>query len=204
MKIEVWPIERPIPYARNPRVNAEAIEKVAASLQEFGWQQPIVVDGDGVVVVGHTRLAAARRLGWSEAPVVVACDLSPAQVKAYRLADNRTQEQSSWDRDKLAAEIEGLQLADFPVSLSGVEVDEVAELLKARGDLLEPRGSLEERVSKIVRQRLHLTWGTVNVPITPEEKLILDQTYERWQEAEAPGSGFAEFLLAGGRERAAQ
>ena len=109
LSVQWWPTERPIPYARNPRIAPEAaIAKVAASLAEYGWRQPIVVDPDGVIVVGHTRLLAAKRLGLAEVPVHVATDLTPQQVKAYRLADNRTAEESSWDLELLPLEISEL------------------------------------------------------------------------------------------------
>ena len=98
LSVEWWPIERPIPYARNPRIAPEAaVAKVAASLAEYGWRQPIVVDTQGVIVAGHTRLLAAQRLGLAQVPVHVASDLTAQQIKAYRLADNRTAEESSWD-----------------------------------------------------------------------------------------------------------
>ena len=83
MKIEIWPIEKPIPYARNARkISDAAVAKVAASIKEFGFRQPIVVDTEGVIVAGHTRLLAARKLGLTEVPVHVATGLTPAQIKA--------------------------------------------------------------------------------------------------------------------------
>src|SRR5687768_66497 len=108
MKIELWPLDRVRPYPGNPRVNDGAVDAVAASLKEFGWRQPIVVDEQGVVVVGHTRLLAARKLGLTEVPVHVAEGLSEAQVKAYRLADNATNEIAEWDYKLLPIELAGL------------------------------------------------------------------------------------------------
>lgn len=84
MQIESWPIEKVTPYAKNPRRNDKAVAKVAASLKEFGFRQPLVVDRAGVLVVGHTRLKAALQLGLTAVPVHVAADLTPAQAKAYR------------------------------------------------------------------------------------------------------------------------
>jgi ParB-like chromosome segregation protein Spo0J len=90
-------MERITPYARNARqISPEAVEKVAASIQEFGWRQPIVVDRDGVLICGHTRLLAARKLGLSEVPVHLADTLTPAQVRAYRLLDNRSHDETRW------------------------------------------------------------------------------------------------------------
>jgi len=104
------------PYENNPRHNAEAIEKVAASIREFGWQQPIVVDEHNVVVVGHTRLAAAYTLGETSVPVHVATELTPEQIKAYRLADNKTNEFAEWDIGRLSDELN--ELRDTPIDMS--------------------------------------------------------------------------------------
>lgn len=105
MKIEQWPIARPKPYARNPRDNKAAIPAVAESLRIHGFRQPIVVDRDGTIIVGHTRWEAAKLLGLSEVPVHVAADMTPEQVTAYRLSDNKTGELATWDNDLLAGEI---------------------------------------------------------------------------------------------------
>jgi len=128
--VELWPTSRPTPYARNARVCPEnAIAKVAASLTEFGWRQPIVIDGDGVIVVGHTRLLAAKRLGLEQVPVHVATDLSPEQVKAYRLMDNRSAQETSWDMDLLPLELSELADFEFDLALTGFEPDELAAFL---------------------------------------------------------------------------
>ncbi len=98
LKVCWWPIDKPIPYARNSRkIPERAIDKVAASIKEFGWRQAIVVDKDGVIICGHTRLLAAKKLGLKQVPVHVADNLTPAQVKAYRLMDNRSHEETDWD-----------------------------------------------------------------------------------------------------------
>ena len=102
------PLEQIIPYARNPRNNAQAIATVAASIQEFGWRQPIVVDEAMVVLAGHTRLEAARKLGFKSAPVHVAKGLTEAQARAFRIMDNRSSENAEWDKDLL-----NLELADL-------------------------------------------------------------------------------------------
>lgn len=115
MKIEMWPTSNVKPYAKNPRDNDNAVAPVAASIKEYGFRQPIVVDADGVIIVGHTRHRAAQILDLAEVPVHIATDLSPAKVKAYRLADNKTGELATWDEDVLADEIVDLRsLADMP------------------------------------------------------------------------------------------
>jgi len=141
MQIELWPIERVIPYDRNPRINdGPAVDAVAASLKEFGFRQPIVVDRDGVIVVGHTRWKAAKKLGLAQVPVHVAKDLTPEQAKAYRLADNKTNELAEWDKALLPLELADLQAMNFDLGLLGFSKDELAELLDpgARGGLCDP------------------------------------------------------------------
>ena len=102
-KIQLWPIEKLTPYENNPRQNDSAVTAVAESIKEFGFKQPIVVDKDGVVIAGHTRLKAAKQLELKTIPVLLADDLTPDQVKAYRLADNKTGELAFWDMEKLMA-----------------------------------------------------------------------------------------------------
>jgi DNA modification methylase len=129
LKVELVPISEVIPYARNPRKNDEAISKVAASLAEFGFRQPIVVDGNGIVVVGHTRLLAAHRLGMAEVPIHTAEGLTQAQIRTYRLADNRSGQEADWDMDLLRIELEDLQAEDFDLDLTAFSEDELERLL---------------------------------------------------------------------------
>src|SRR5678816_1347885 len=132
MNIELWPIDKPIPYARNARkISDAAVAKVAASIKEFGWRQPIVVDKEGVIVAGHTRLLAARRLGLETVPVHVAANLTPAQIKAYRLMDNRSHEEAEWDMELLPLELEDLKTLEFDLGLTGFDDDELSRLLGA-------------------------------------------------------------------------
>lgn len=105
-KIQEWPIENVRPYENNPRkIPQKAVDAVAASIKEFGFKQPIVVDKAGVIIVGHTRLKAAEKLGLAKVPVIVASDLTDEQARAYRLADNRTGEIAMWDRPILDDEL---------------------------------------------------------------------------------------------------
>ena len=107
------PIKRIRPYEKNPRRNDEAVDAVAASIREFGWQQPIVVDKDGVIIAGHTRYKAAKKLKCDTVPVVVADELTEDQVKAYRLADNKTGELAEWDTALLDEELAGIGQLDM-------------------------------------------------------------------------------------------
>ncbi|HEY0984827.1 DNA modification methylase [Schlesneria sp.] len=134
MLIEMWPISRPKPYPGNPRLNDDAVGQVAKSIVTFGWRQPIVVDGDDTIIVGHTRLKAALHLGISEVPVHVAKDLTPDQVRAYRLADNKLAELAEWNMDLLPIELGQLQEADFDLGLIGFDQDELQKLLSPEGE----------------------------------------------------------------------
>jgi DNA modification methylase len=130
-----WPIDRPIPYARNSRkIPERAVDKVAASINEFGWRVPIVVDKEGVIICGHTRLLAARKLGLDQVPVHVADNLTPAQVKAYRLLDNRSHQETDWDLGLLGPELEELRELDFNLELTGFDGREIDEFLSDPGD----------------------------------------------------------------------
>jgi len=129
MKVELIEIGRVVPYARNPRRNEGAIAKVAASIKEYGFRQPIVVDEEMVIIAGHTRLQAAGQLGLKKVPVHIATGLTQAQIKAYRLADNRTHEDSEWDEELLAIELGELDELGFDLDLTGFEAIELEELL---------------------------------------------------------------------------
>ena len=118
MNIEMMQLSELKPYARNPRKNKNAVEAVANSIRDFGFKVPIVVDKDNVIVAGHTRFAAAQQLGMTEVPVIIADDLTPAQIKAYRLADNKTAELADWDFELLDDELSEI---DFDMTEYGFE-----------------------------------------------------------------------------------
>lgn len=122
--IIMMPIKAVKPYENNPRINKDAVAKVAASLEEFGFRQPIVVDKDNVIIVGHTRLLAAKRLKMTEVPVLIADDMTEEQAKAYRLADNKTAEFSEWDIEKLDIELNDIYDIDMEQFGFELEMDE--------------------------------------------------------------------------------
>lgn len=134
LKVETWSIDRLIPYARNPRVNDHAVPKMASLIKEFGFKVPIVARSDGTVVDGHLRLMAARHLGMETVPVVLADEWTPAQVKAFRIAVNKSAELAEWDTSLLALEIEDLKELDFDLELTGFELPELDEILGAGAD----------------------------------------------------------------------
>ena len=130
MEIKNLTIDKVIPYIRNPRKNDNAVEKVASSIHEFGFRQPIVVDDENVIIAGHTRFEAAKRLGMDTVPVHVAKGLTEQQVKAYRIADNRVAQESDWDMDLLKLELQEL---DDP-ELTGFDEDELQNILLEIGE----------------------------------------------------------------------
>ena len=129
MKIDLRAIKDVRPYPNNPRSNDDAVDAVANSIREFGFRQPIVVDSDGVIICGHTRFKAAQKLGLEKIPIHVAKDLSPEQIKAYRIADNKTAELAEWNYDLLPIELADLQACNYDLGLLGFDQDELAKLL---------------------------------------------------------------------------
>lgn len=129
MQIEMIPINDVTEYATNPRRNEAAVGAVAESIKTFGFKVPIIIDRENVIVAGHTRVQAARRLGLTEVPAIRADDLTPQQVRAFRLADNKLHELSTWDMELLPLEIRGLQEMDFDLEVLGFDDDELAILL---------------------------------------------------------------------------
>lgn len=120
----VLPLDDIKPYWRNPRrITEEAVGMLARSINEFDYQQPIVVDSDNVIVIGHTRYAAMRRLGYTEAPVLVVGDLSAAKVKELRIHDNRAAEYTSWDYDLLMGELSEMDKVAREAFFPDIELD---------------------------------------------------------------------------------
>ncbi len=131
--IQMWLVDKLIPWARNPRTHSDAqVAQIAASIAEFGFNNPILVDMKAGIIAGHGRLLAARKLGLTEVPVIVLDHLSEAQKRAYVIADNKLAENAGWDDEMLRIEIEALQDESFDVSLLGFEDEELARLLAAQ------------------------------------------------------------------------
>lgn len=133
--VERWPLERIRESSRNARTHSEAqVAQIAESMREFGWTIPILVDEHGELIAGHGRLRAAFSLGYTEAPVMVAHGWSEAQIRAYRLADNKLALNAGWDEELLAAELMELSQQSFPLELTGFNSDELSSLLDGLTD----------------------------------------------------------------------
>lgn len=129
LKMETWPIEKLIPYARNPRKNDEQVARMVAAIKEFGFRIPIVAKSDGAIVDGHLRLKAALKLGLTEVPVVLADELTEAQIKAFRILANQSANWAEWDKDLLKLELLELKELDFDLALTGFDGKELSEWL---------------------------------------------------------------------------
>lgn len=128
IQLQSWPIEWLIEYARNPRKNDHAVDKIAAAIKEFGFRVPIVAKSDGLVVDGHLRLKAAKKLNLSEVPVILADDMTDAQIKAFRISVNKMAEMAEWDNDLLAIELAELQEIGFDLELTGFTEEDLKAL----------------------------------------------------------------------------
>jgi ParB-like chromosome segregation protein Spo0J len=151
-RIELWPIDRLVPYDKNSRLHSpEQIAQVAASISEFGFTNPILVDSNDGIVAGHGRLSAARELGMEQVPVVVLDHLSERQKRAYVIADNKLALNASWDVDMLAAEVADLKADDFNLDLLGFSTEELEEIM-AEPDFApaseEDQGRLDQKEPK--------------------------------------------------------
>jgi len=145
-KVERWPVAKLVPNARNARTHSdEQVTQLAASIEEFGWTIPVLVDEAGGIIAGHGRILAAHRLGIEDVPVMVAAGWSDAKKRAYMLADNKLALNGEWDLERLAIEIAELRASDFDISLIGFSVSEIDDLLKADEDGGPGAGSLAER-----------------------------------------------------------
>ena len=138
MAIEYRNVEDINPYEKNPRKNDEAVNDVAESIRQFGFKVPIIVDKDGIIIAGHTRLKAAKKLGMTEVPVILADDLTEEQAKAFRLADNKVAEGAEWDIDFLKDEL--TELEDM---FTGFSDDELAELFEEEEIIEEEEPEVE-------------------------------------------------------------
>lgn len=171
-----------IPYEFNPRINDDAVEYVAESINSFGFRVPILVDKESVIITGHTRLLAAKRLGLSTVPVIVANDMTPNQVQAFRLADNKVSEYSEWDYDKLLGEIE--------------LIDSEYDWLDFSNEFPNVSEELEEFTEKIEKEQPLLKFLNYEIPLTDKERLFLTNAVNSYVEDNGDLLGFIANLVS--------
>lgn len=191
MKTALTPIEKITPYDRNPRNTEAAVDAVAESIRQFGFRQPIVVDAENVIIAGHARYFAAIRLGIDKVPVHVAKDLTPDQVRAYRLADNKTAELAGWDNDLLAQEIMALSESELDLTAFGFS----QEFLDGLGEQVSAEISKNKESGS---QQLSLKFGKYSVPLDDAEFGKLASLLTAHEQATGTRFGF----IAGILERA--
>src|SRR5882672_9295245 len=134
IQLETWPLTRLVPYARNPRKNDHAVERMVSSIREFGFKVPVLARSNGDVIDGHLRIKAAEKLGITEVPVILCDDWTDAQVKAFRLLVNRSVNWADWDSELLSLELLDLKELDFDLGLTGFDTREIDELLLGNGE----------------------------------------------------------------------
>ena len=181
-----------IPYANNARINDYAVKKVLESIKEFGFRNPILVDADMVIIAGHTRREASILAGIKEVPYIIATDLTPEQVKAYRIADNKLGELAIWDEDLLREELYSLQEADFDLEVMGFTEMDLIKLFDEEEEDPEEKKPKEEKTTLPM-----LRFGSNSVRITEDELVMLSNRYNEYVEA-TPEEGFITWLLKRG------
>lgn len=176
-----------IPYANNPRLNDNAVDSVAASIKEFGFKVPIVVDGENAIINGHTRLKAAHKLGLKQVPVIVADDLTPEQVKAFRLADNKTGELAEWDMDKLQIELDGIDEID----MGEFGFDDALDI----SDDMEPID--DEEIGDAMAQEHKMKLDGSTIILSEDEYNLIRSKLDQYLDANGVSYGFVGWLVNG-------
>jgi hypothetical protein len=143
-KTTLTKVEKIIPYENNPRMNEKTVQRVAESIKNFGWQVPIVVDEDMIILAGHSRIKAAKLLEINEVPVKIASGLSEEQKTAFRIMDNKAQDFSEWDSESLSLEFNKLVEGDFDLKLTGFDFDEEFESLNISSDFDIPETNIKQ------------------------------------------------------------
>lgn len=180
-----------IPYENNPRINDYAVKKVLESIKEYGFTNPILVDKDLVIIAGHTRREAAILAGLEKVPYIIKDDLTPEQVKAYRIADNKLAELSIWDEEALKAELFELQELDYPLEVMGFTEMDLKDLFEEKEDPKTKKAKEEKTTLPMLR------FGSNSVRITEDELVLLSNRYNEYVEL-TPEEGFISWLLKRG------
>lgn len=180
-----------IPYENNPRINDYAVKKVLESIKEYGFTNPILVDKDLVIIAGHTRREAAILAGLEKVPYIIKDDLTPEQVKAYRIADNKLAELSTWDEEALKAELFELQELDYPLEIMGFTEMDLKDLFEEKEDPKTKKAKEEKTTLPMLR------FGSNSVRITEDELVLLSNRYNEYVEL-TPEEGFISWLLKRG------
>lgn len=194
LKIIYKNVDELTPYVNNPRNNEMAVEPVAKSIKEFGFKVPIIIDKDGEIVAGHTRLKAAKELELEEVPCIIADDLTPEQIKAFRLADNKVSEFADWDFELLESELEMLEISelDFDMSEFGFNSDDLDETFNVDASM----NINDEGLQGNTNDENKLIFGKTKVIITEDELEMLENKYTEYIDLRKVSYGFVRWLLS--------
>lgn len=180
-----------IPYDNNPRVNDYAVKKVLESIKEYGFTNPILVDKAMVIIAGHTRREASILAGLKKVPYIIMGDLTPEQVKAYRIADNKLAELATWDEEALKEELFELQELEYPLEVMGFTEMDLKDLFTEKEPHKEKKAKEEKTTLPMLR------FGSNSIRITDEELVMLSNRYNEYTEL-TPSEGFVSWLLKRG------
>lgn len=180
-----------IPYENNPRINDYAVKKVLESIKEYGFTNPILVDKDLVIIAGHTRREAAILAGLEKVPYIIEEGLTPEQVKAYRIADNKLAELSTWDEEALKEELFELKEIDYPLEVMGFTEMDLKDLFVEKEEPKAKKAKEEKTTLPMLR------FGSNSVRITEDELVLLSNRYNEYVEL-TPEEGFISWLLKRG------
>ena len=195
LKIKYVKLSEVIPYVNNPRVNSEeAVTKVAESIQNFGFKNPIVVDKNMVIIAGHTRYKAAEKLDIQEVPIIIADDLTEIQVKALRVADNKTAEFSTWENGLLKDLFKELEEVSYDLEETGFNLDEIETILNEEEELKDLDLIRDDSEVKDATMK-KLVFGKYKCALTDEEFEKLEKVYLKYVEEQTTGYGFINHLL---------
>lgn len=195
LKVAYVKLDKLTPYERNARTHSDAqIAQIAASITEFGFTNPILVDGDSGIIAGHGRLAAAKKIGMDKVPVIELSVLTEAQKRAYIIADNQLALAADWDKDILKVEIEELAGLDFDIALLGFDPAELSGILE---DGVSINSDEEGGSASGGADGEFLKWDKQRIPLTGDEIEALDALVSRYVETFGLAHGFARWLSAG-------
>lgn len=180
-----------IPYENNPRINDYAVKRVLESIKEYGFTNPILVDKDLVIIAGHTRREAAILAGLEKVPYIMEEGLTPEQVKAYRIADNKLAELSTWDEEALKEELFELKEIDYPLEVMGFTEMDLKDLFVEKEEPKAKKAKEEKTTLPMLR------FGSNSVRITEDELVLLSNRYNEYVEL-TPEEGFISWLLKRG------
>lgn len=180
-----------MPYDNNPRVNDYAVKKVLESIKEYGFTNPILVDKAMVIIAGHTRREASILAGLKKVPYIIMGDLTPEQVKAYRIADNKLAELATWDEEALKEELFELQELEYPLEVMGFTEMDLKDLFIEKEPPKEKKAKEEKTTLPMLR------FGSNSIRITDEELVMLSNRYNEYTEL-TPSEGFVSWLLKRG------